>query len=242
MKLNCMIVDDEPLAINVIKKHLSHFDQFELVATCENAIDAFQALSEKTIDLVFLDINMPKLSGMELLKNLERAPMIIITTAYREYAVESFEQDVVDYLVKPIAFPRFMKAIHKVIRLHQSWSSAPGTETTMVSKKESDHVFLKVNKKMIKVYYDDILFIESLKDYVRVKTIYEDLITHYNLSGITEILPGEHFLRIHRSYTIALDKVKAIDGNCVEIAEKSLPIGRNYIKEVKNRILRQEDQ
>ena len=239
-KIKCMIVDDEPLAINVIKKHLLHFDQLELVATCENAIEAFNTLSEQTIELIFLDINMPKLSGMELLKNLESTPMVIITTAYREYAVESFELDVLDYLVKPIAFPRFMKAIHKALRLHQNWTSEGTLIAEQGSTKAPDFIFLKVNKKMVKVFFEDILFIESLKDYVRVKTIYEDLITHYNLSGITELLPISQFLRIHRSYTIALNKVKAIDGNSIEIADKSLPIGRNYVKEVKGKILRQE--
>ncbi len=239
MKVRCLIIDDEPLAINVIKNYLSRFDGFDVVATSENAIDGYNILSENEVDLVFLDINMPMLNGIEFLKGLENPPLIIITTAYRDYAVESFELNVTDYLVKPISFPRFLKAINKAKKLvkgvqEQGKAELEEAET---NDHQSTSVFLKVDKKMVKVPYNEILYIESLKDYVRVKTKHEDLITHQNLNGMTKILPGDMFLRIHRSYTINLEKVKAIDGNCVEIAGKLIPIGRNYQKDTKQIIM-----
>lgn len=238
MTLKCLIVDDEPLAINVIRKHLEQFEGFELVGACQNAVEAFSIMTENQIDLIFLDINMPKLNGIDFLKSLENAPAIIVTTAYREYAVESFELDVVDYLVKPIAFPRFMKALHKVNRQLNDERPVPLNTDAGAYDNQNDFIFLKVDKKMIKVLFSEILFIESLKDYVRVKTIYEDLITHYNLSAITALLPERSFMRIHRSYTISINQVKAVEGNCVEIGGKLLPIGRNFVKEVKDRILK----
>ena len=238
MKKRCIIVDDEPLAINIIKKHLSQFEGFEVVATCLNAVEAFNILSTNTVDLIFLDINMPQLNGIEFLKSIEKAPAVIITTAYREYAVESFELDVIDYLVKPIALPRFIKALHKVTRYleAQTQGSTNSNSANSTDGADNAHIFIKVDKKMVKLYYDSILYIESLKDYVRIKTQCEDFITHYNLSAFTELLPPSEFIRIHRSYTIALSKIKALDGNSVEIANKSLPIGRNFIKTVKERI------
>ncbi len=232
MKFRCMIVDDEPLAINVINKHLSQLENYEIVGTAQNAIEAYNILNAEKVDLIFLDINMTGLNGIDFIKTLDVTPGIIMTTAYREYAVESFELDVIDYLVKPIAFPRFMKALNKFNRLANITSSDDSKEG------EGDFIYLKVDKKMIRVPLDQILYIESLKDYVRVKTVYEELITHHNLSGITSLLPGHKFFRIHKSYTIAIDKVKALEGNTVEVGGKKLPIGRNYQKEIRQEILK----
>lgn len=232
MKFRCLIVDDEPLAINVIKKHLSQLENYEIVGTAESAIEAYNILNDHKVDLIFLDINMTGLNGIDFIKTLEVKPSIIMTTAYREYAVESFELDVIDYLVKPIAFPRFMKALNKFNKL------ASLTNTEDSGDGEGDYIFLKVDKKMIRVPLDQILYIESLKDYVRVKTVYEELITHHNLSSITALLPGNKFFRIHKSYTIAIDKVKTLEGNTVEVGGKKLPIGRNYQKEIRQEILK----
>ncbi|MFC5045689.1 LytR/AlgR family response regulator transcription factor [Aquimarina hainanensis] len=241
MKVKCLIIDDEPLAINVIKKHLESFDNFEVLFTCNNAVEAFNLLAQNTIDLVFMDINMPKINGIEFIRNLKDPPMIIVTTAYREYAVESFELDVVDYLVKPISFKRLMKAVHKVTRIINDKLESEGGKSTLTSeestKRRESYIFVKVNKKMVKIYFDDILYVESLKDYVSIKTIYEDYITHFNLSAITKLLPKHLFIRIHRSYTIALNKVKVVDGNCIQISDKMLPIGRNFVKDAKSIIL-----
>lgn len=233
MKIKCLIVDDEPLAINVIKRHLKGFDDFEVVACCNDAMEAFQILKSKAkIQLMFLDINMPELSGIDFIKSLDAKPLVVITTAYREYAVESFELDVFDYLVKPIALPRFIKTIDKVTEHYRALNPA-GIKV----KGENDFIFIKVDKKIVKVFFADILYIESLKDYVRVVTQYENLITHHNLRSITKALPSDKFLRIHRSYTIALDKIKSLEGNNVEVQDKKLPIGRNYQKKIKKKIL-----
>lgn len=231
MKVKCLIVDDEPLAINVIKSHLKSFENFEVTGSCGDAMEAFNFIKTYPIDLVFLDINMPELSGMDFIRNLEQAPLIIITTAYREFAVEGFELNVFDYLVKPISFPRFVKSIDKFL--------AYSNIKTDSESNEIDYAFIKVDKKIVKVFYNDILYIESLKDYVRIVTQAENYITHQNLGAFTASLPQAQFLRIHRSYTISLSKIKALDGNNIEIANKQIPIGRNYQVEIKKQILNQ---
>ncbi|MBQ0732742.1 LytR/AlgR family response regulator transcription factor [Aquimarina celericrescens] len=241
MKIKCLVLDDEPLAIKIIQKHLESFDNFEVTHTFSNPVDAFNMISKEPVDLVFLDINMPRLNGIEFIKNLTISPFIIITTAYREYAVEGFELDVIDYLVKPISLKRLMKALNKVsqqINLRsESLKNSHHNSSANTNYKHSNHFFVKVNKKMVKIYFNDILYIESLKDYVSIKTATKDYITHYNLSAITKLVPEYEFMRIHRSFTIALNKVNAIEGNCVQIRDKMIPIGRNYVKEVKGRIL-----
>ncbi|GJM28042.1 MAG: DNA-binding response regulator [Cyclobacteriaceae bacterium] len=237
MKIRCQIVDDEPLAINVIKKFLEQFKSAEVLSSCENAMEAFSFISENPVDLLFLDINMPTLNGLDFLKSLKDPPLVIITSAYRDYAAEGFELNVLDYLVKPISFQRFLKAMDKVNAALRE-KNAPKQSVVTIPENAKSFVFLKVDKKMVKVYLDEILYIESLKDYVKVRTVYEDLITHQNLNGMAKILPSESFIRIHKSYTISVNKVKSIEGNCVEIASKLLPIGRNFRKEVKEHILK----
>ena len=237
MKIRCQIVDDEPLAINVIKKFLEQFQAADVVSTCENAMDAFSYISDNPVDLLFLDINMPTLNGLDFLKSLKEPPLVIITSAYRDYAVDGFELNVLDYLVKPISFQRFLKAMDKAnIAIREK--NTPAQPLVASSEPSKSFIFLKVDKKMVKIYLDEILFIESLKDYVKIHTVYEDLITHQNLNGMAKILPSDSFIRIHKSYTISADKVKSIEGNCVEIASKLLPIGRNYRKQVKEHILK----
>ncbi|MDH3708852.1 MAG: LytTR family DNA-binding domain-containing protein [Cyclobacteriaceae bacterium] len=236
MKMQCLIIDDEPLAINVIKKFLQEFHYADVVGTCENAMEAFSYVSENPVDLLFLDINMPTINGLDFLKSLKSPPLVIITSAYRDYAVDGFELNVLDYLVKPISFQRFLTAMDKAASAirEKHKSEIPVVKT---SDKSKSFIFLKVDKKMVKVYLDEILYIESLKDYVRICTVYEDLVTHQNLNSMAKILPADNFIRIHKSYTIAVDKVKSIEGNCVEIATKLIPIGRNYRKEAKEHIL-----
>ncbi len=235
MKIKCLIIDDEPLAINVIKKHLTSFENFKLVATHTNAVDAYNTLSQTAIDVIFIDINMPKINGIDFLKNLTNPPLTIITTAYREYAVEGFELNVLDYLVKPISFQRFLKAISKV---NDKLSKNTANDNSLPNPNE--FAFFKVDKKMVKVFFKDILYIESLKDYVKIKTIYEDFITHKNLISITKILPMNKFIRIHKSYIISVNQVESVVGNTVQITGKSIPIGRNYQKEAKIAILGSE--
>ena len=233
MKIRCIIIDDEPLAIKVIENHLSEFQNFEIVERFDNPILALELLEEGTIDVVFLDINMSKMNGLEFLRNTALKTNIVITTAYREYAIESFDLNVLDYLVKPIPFNRFLKAINKIT---QQVYLQRGGHQELNYEKES-HIFLKVEKKLIKIKFDDILYIESLKDYVKIVTTIENYLVHKSLTSITEELPQDQFLRIHRSFTVALDKIKSVEGNSVEINVTRIPIGRKYINQAKQIIL-----
>ena len=233
MKINCVIIDDEPLAINVIKSHLQEFQNITIVDTFNNPLEAIYTLENKDIDVLFLDINIPKMNGLDFLRNTPVKPHVIITTSYREFAADSYDLDVLDYLVKPIPFPRFLKSINKLTqRIHNNES----IKSSIIQ--EESYIFLKVDKKLVKVKYDDILFIESLKDYIKVSTITGNYIVHKSLTSITEELPENNFLRIHRSYTIAIDKVKSIEGNSIEINDKRLPIGRKYVNNTKQIILK----
>jgi DNA-binding LytR/AlgR family response regulator len=233
MAINCIIIDDEPLAVNVIKNHLQEIGSVNIVETFNSAIEALSFLKENTIDLIFLDINMPLLDGLNFIKSLEKKPLIIITTAYDEYAIKTYELDVLDYLVKPISFPRFLKAVNRALRKVNSKSS---TSNLKIAKRE--HLFIKVDKKkMQKIYLDEILVIESLRDYLKITTITDRYIIHSTLSNFTDKLPSSNFIRIHRSFTIAIDKIDVVQGNSVEIDGIRYVIGRSYIEDVKKRIL-----
>ncbi|WP_298238557.1 LytTR family DNA-binding domain-containing protein [uncultured Algibacter sp.] len=236
MKIKCIIIDDEPLAIEVIENHLKNFDHVEVVETFHNPLKAYRVLEQEKIDVIFLDINMPQMTGFTFIENLNQKPLIVITTAYREYAVKSFELNVLDYLVKPIPFNRFLKTMNKIYQ--QVYINASMGDTSL---QQEPHIFLKVNKKLLKVNLNDILFIESLKDYIKVITRLGDYVVHKSLTAITEELPQSNFLRIHRSYTISINKIAAIEGNTIEIANRRIPIGRNYLKQTKERILNTND-
>ena len=232
MSLKCVIIDDEPLAINVIKNHIAQLKGLEIIKTFDNAIESLDFLRTTEIDLLFLDINMPVLDGLSFLKSLDNKPMVILTTAHEEYAVEGFELEVLDYLVKPISLPRFLKATNKAIAKTQE---APKSTT------ENESIFVKVDKKkMKKVYLDDILLVESLKDYIKIITLNGNYVVHQTLGSFTDELPSAQFVRIHRSYTANINKVDAVEGNSVEIANKRYTIGRNYLEDAKNAILRNQ--
>ena len=233
MKIKCIIIDDEPLAAEVIAKHLSEFSNMELVNTFKNPLEALGSIESGEIDVVFIDINMPKMNGLDFIRSIEAAPYFIITTAYREYAVESFDLDVLDYLVKPVPFTRFLKSINK---LSQKFLSDKSLESA-AQNLEKSFIFLKVDKKLIKIKFEDINYIESLKDYIKVFTTTGDYLAHKTLSGITEELPKSQFLRLQRSFTVALDKIQAVEGNSVLVAGKRIPIGRKYINHAKDVIL-----
>ena len=232
MTVNCLIIDDEPLAINVIKNHIKEIDNLNVIDTFNSAIDALSFMKSNTVDLIFLDINMPLLDGLDFIKSLDKKPMIIITTAYSEYAIKTYELEVLDYLMKPISFPRFLKAVNRAFKeLNSNLTSNIG-----IAKRA--HIFIKVDKKkMQKIYLDEILIIESLRDYLKITTISNKYIIHSTLSSFTEKLPSNNFIRIHRSFTIAIDKIEAVQGNSVEIDGVKYVIGRSYIEHVKNKIL-----
>ncbi len=237
MKIKCIIIDDEPLAIRVLENHLKEFQNFEIVGSFNNPISALQLLEEECIDAVFLDINMSKMNGLEFIKNIEVKSNIVITTAYREYAVESFDLDVLDYLVKPIPFNRFLKAVNKIT---QKVSLERGLNLDSSSDNNDSFIFLKVDKKLMKIMFDEIQYIESLKDYIKVFTTVENYLVHKSLTSLSEELPQDKFLRIHRSYTVSLDKIRSVEGNSVEIDSKRIPIGRKYINQAKQIILNLE--
>ncbi len=233
MKIRCIIVDDEPLAIKVLKGYIDQIEGVDVKQTFANAIDALNFLKTEHVDVIFLDINMPVLDGLSFIKSLESPPLLIITSAYSEFAIQSYELEVLDYLVKPIEFPRFMKALNKVNKHLEILHS-----TEHKVSKDRPYIFVKIDKKrMKKIFLDEILIIESLKDYLKIKTISGNYIVHHTLSNFTELLPSAHFIRIHRSYTVALNKIDALEGNSVEIEGLRYVIGRSYLDEVKQRIL-----
>lgn len=232
MKIKCLIIDDEPLAINVINNYLQQIDDFEISETFNNAIDGLNFLKSNTVDVIFLDINMPVLDGINFIKSLEKPPIIIITSAYQEFALETYELDVLDYLIKPIEFPRFMKALNKINRRLKN------NKALIDNTKDRPFIFVKIDKKkMKKIFLDEILTVESLKDYLKINTISGKYIIHSTLSDFTNLLPSSDFIRIHRSYTIAINKIDAVEGNSVEIEGLRYVIGRSYLEEVKQKIL-----
>ncbi|SHM40338.1 LytR/AlgR family response regulator transcription factor [Flavobacterium saccharophilum] len=233
MKINCLIIDDEPLAINVIKNYLEPIENFEVINTFSNPIEGLNFLKNNNVDVIFLDINMPVLDGINFIKSLENPPLLIITSAYSQFAIETYELDVLDYLVKPIEFPRLMKALNKASKRLEGKNNNP-----LESSADSPFIFVKIDKKrMKKIFFNEILVIESLKDYLKINTLTGKYIIHSTLQDFTDLLPERNFLRIHRSYTIAIDKIDAVEGNSIEIEGLRYVIGRSYMEHVKQRIL-----
>lgn len=229
--INCIVVDDEPLAQRVVEKFAEDIPWLNLVCKCNNALEAMEVLSNQKIDLMFLDINMPKITGMNFLKSLKNPPLVIITTAYPEYALEGYELDVLDYLKKPFAFERFVKAVQKAQeRLHKHVAEP---QIQIVQEKQStssadNFIFVKSNKKTYKVGISDIYFIEALGDYVKINLVDKIIITYQSMKKIESLLPPSTFFRIHKSFIVSIPKIKAIEGNMVEIKDEKLPIGNNY--------------
>ena len=217
----CYIVDDEPLAIKVIEQHLSKFNQFEICGSSTDPIEAYSALKSLQPDLLFLDIEMPELNGLELIESIQTKPEIIITTAYREYAVESFELNVLDYLVKPIPFKRFIKAIDKFLGLKVQNQPSP------VSSRK-DFLYVKADRKTHKVELASILYIEGVKDYVKIVMKDQRILTKGSIGNFYKKLPQDQFTRIHKSFVVAKDKISAFSTHDVEIGEVEIPIGRVF--------------
>ena len=226
MKLRCLLIDDEPPALKVLESYISNINGLEIVAQCKNAIEALDVLHQKTVDVIFLDIKMPKLIGTEFLKNLSHPPKVIFVTAYRDYAVEGYELDAVDYLVKPVSFVRFFKSITKLKRLM-------GNETVIAGfdhKPNSEaFVYLKVDRDMKKIFINDIIYIESWKDYVKLfLTNGKSFLAKQSISAMENLLSEHKFMRVHRSYMVSLDKVSGYNGLSVQLDTKEIPIGRLY--------------
>lgn len=233
MNINCLIIDDEPLAVNVIKSYIDEIDNVTALNTFNSSVEALKYLKDHSVDLIFLDINMPLLNGLDFIRTLETKPMIIVTTAYDEYAIQSYELEVLDYLVKPIPFPRFMKAVNRALKSLDTNNAINSTKSI-----KRPFTFIKVDKKkMKKIYLDEILVVESLRDYLKITTQTNKYIIHSTLSNFTSLLPDSNFIRIHRSFTIAIDKIDTVEGNSLEIEGIRYVIGRSYIENVKKKIL-----
>jgi DNA-binding LytR/AlgR family response regulator len=229
-KIKCLVIDDELPARQILEKHISDVEALELAGSCTNAVEALSFLQSNTVDLLFLDIQMPHILGTNFIRTLKDPPKVIFTTAYRKYAVEGFELDAVDYILKPISFDRFLKSVNKIFQLNLQGTVPAATESTA----ESAHPFLylRVDRKMVKVLFDDILYIEGLRDYVRLFTTTKTLVTKHLLASLQEMLPADAFLRIHRSYIVSISKIDSYDSDLLEIRKKELPIGRLYKHDV----------
>ena len=233
MTLRCLLIDDEPPALKVLANYISSISGLEIVGQCKNAIEALGVLHQRTVDLIFLDIKMPKILGTDFLKNLSHPPKVIFVTAYRDYAVEGYELDAVDYLVKPVSFERFIKAISKVNRMM-------GRETFAITDNkptEEPFVYLKVDRDMKKVFLNEILYIESWKDYVKLFFVNgKNLLARQSISAMENLLSEHKFLRVHRSFMVSLNKISGYNGLSVQLDATEIPIGRLYKQAVMEKL------
>ena len=235
-KLNCMIVDDEPPAVEVIKTYVMSVSSLHLSGICKNAIEASNFLQMQSVDLLFLDIQMPHLLGTDLVRTLKNPPNIIFTTAYRKFAIDGFELDAVDYLLKPISFERFLKAVNKVMHARLKPVEEKALVMPEIVNSANPFINLRVDRKNLKVYLDDILYIESLKDYVKVVTTTKNIITKQSISSLEDLLQEKNFIRIHRSFIVSVDKIVSFTSNAIEIGKYELPISRMYRLEVERQL------
>lgn len=221
--IRCIIVEDETLAQHVIQSHLAQVQGFELVGVCKNAIEASKVLKEREVDLIFLDIQLPGMTGLNFLRSLTNPPLVVLTTAYAEYALESYEFNVIDYLLKPISFERFTKTINKITE---------GRLFDRIAKEEAavnaDHIFIKSNSKFFKVNFPEIIYIQSMKDYLKIQTAEYNLVTHQTMNDMERLLPARQFMRVHKSYIVSVGFIRSIYGNSIEIDKIIIPIGASY--------------
>lgn len=226
--IRCLVIDDEPPAREIIQRYIEQIPTLELAGECANALQALTLLQQKQIDLIFLDIRMPQLQGNDFLKTLKNPPKIIFTTAYTDYAVESYELDVVDYLMKPIPFDRFLKAVNKAYSV-----AGPKHEGIISAEKKSESfVYFRADRKMIKVMLQDIIYIESMKDYVKIFTNNGMIITKQSISSVEAMLPEKQFVRTHRSYIVSTIHIKSFTSELIEIKDGEIPIGKLFRNEV----------
>ena len=231
-KIICLAVDDEPPALEILKKYIHAVQHLELAGTCADAIEALTFLQNHPVDLLFLDIQMPQLLGTDLIRTLKKPPKVIFTTAFRKFAVEGFELDAVDYLLKPISFERFLKAVNKVMDTSLQVIENGFTGNNKQNNLTGAFISLRADRKNLKISLNDILYIESLKDYIKVITVNKTIITKQSISSIEEMLPKENFIRIHRSYIVSLNKIESYTNELIGIAKQELPISRMYKLEV----------
>ncbi len=231
MRIKCLVIDDEPPARELLTNYIARLENLQLEAQCANALEAYEILQVQEIDLIFLDIKMPELSGLDFIKTLHHRPKIVITTAYREYAVEGFELDVLDYLVKPISFERFLKALSK----YNQQAALPNPSAGIPEADQpidGMYMYFKVNREMVRIYLRDILYIESIKDYIKIITPQKTYVTHERISFMEEKLPEKCFIRVHKSYIVSLQKISSFGGDLMKIDSHSIPVGRHFKRKV----------
>jgi two-component system, LytTR family, response regulator len=227
MFIKCLIVDDEPPAREVLKRYVEDTPGLELSGECANAVQALGVLQRESMDLIFLDIRMPQLTGVDFLKSLKNTPKIVFTTAYSEYALEGYELDIVDYILKPVRFERFLKAINKAFPLHNPVTMDPHPVPETEKRIES-FVYFRADRKMVKVLLSEIVYIESMKDYVKVITDNQSIITKQSISSVETMLPEKKFIRTHRSFIVSVDKIRSFTNELIEIGKTEIPIGKVY--------------
>lgn len=232
-KINCIIVDDEPMAREILENHLGKVEAIEVAGSCKSAIEAFNLISTQKIDLIFLDINMPEISGLSFAKSINKNIKIIFTTAYREYAVDGFDLQAVDYLLKPISFERLLQGVNKFLNESQQ---VLNHEQKEIVQEKNDSIFVRSERKMIKINFREILFIESLADYIKIHLKDKTVVTRETISSIEAKLPQNNFLRVHRSFVVALDAIDSFTNELVEIGKKQIPISRSYKETVLSRL------
>lgn len=225
IKIKCIIVDDEPMAREILASFIAKTTQLELLKSCSNAMEAFEIINNQQVDLIFLDINMPEVTGLSLANSISKKTKIIFTTAYREYAVDGFNLNAVDYLLKPIAFERFLQAIQKLFEITNTKIHPKATNQEVLS---NTFIFVRADRKMIKVNFKDIIYIESLSDYIKIYTLQETITTRETIKNIEAKLPFNSFVRIHRSYIVSLQKITSYTNEYIELNKKALPISRSY--------------
>jgi len=231
-RYNCLIVDDEPPARAVLKRYVKQLPMLKLSGECCNAFEVISFLQTGNVDLIFLDIHMPQLTGLELLRTLTKPPKVIFTTAYEVYALQSYELDAVDYLLKPIKFERFVKAVNKAIPYKEMSSSPQKILATGPVAIADAFLYFRADRKMVKVMLKDIVYVESLKDYVKIVTINELVVTKYSMSAMEAMLPADLFMRIHRSFMVSKEKIRSFSSSSIQLPEAELPIGKLYQREV----------
>jgi len=227
--IQCIIVDDEPIAREILENHLKKIETIKVVANCKNAIEAFNVISANQIDLLFLDINMPEISGLSFAKSINKNIKVIFTTAYREYAVDGFNLQAVDYLLKPISFERLLQAVNKY--LGENSTDIIETVSDIINEK-SDFIFVRADRKMLKITFSEINYIESFSDYVKIHLEEKTIVTRETITNIEAKLPQKDFIRIHRSYIVSMHKIESFTNEFIEVNKKAIPISRSYKKDV----------
>lgn len=235
--LKCFIIDDEPMARKGIEEYVNEIDFLNLIGKAENPVKAFSFLCEHKVDLIFLDIQMPKMSGIDFIRNIKNPPMVIITTAFPEYAIESYELDILDYLLKPISFDRFIKACNKafdyyLLKKHLVENTGLNNPNT-----QHNHFYIKNGNTFDKIYFEHVLFIEAMENYVLIETKEKKYITYLTFKGIEASLPQNLFVKVHKSFLVSLNAIESISGNEINVGVKTIPLSRNFKEEAMSKIL-----